>query len=54
MPAWSPKGDLIAFSGRLPAAPADLYTVTVDGSVVRQVTNTEMSERHPNWAKQLQ
>lgn len=53
MPAWSPKGDLIAFSGRLPGAPADLYTVTVDGSVVRQVTNTEMSERHPNWAKQL-
>jgi TolB protein len=53
MPAWSPNGDVIAFSGRLPSAPADIYTITVDGSVVRRITQTETSERHPGWAKQL-
>jgi TolB protein len=52
-PAWSPNGDLIAFSGRNPGGPTDIYTVSVQSGVVRQMTASAVADRHPSWARQL-
>lgn len=45
-PAWSPDGSLIAYSDF-----TDLYVMNVDGTKVRQITDTEFSwERRPTWS----
>jgi TolB protein len=49
-PAWSPKGDLIAFSGRDEHRSYDIYTVHLpDGKVTRLTQNAGTNEK-PAWS----
>src|SRR5207253_2465912 len=49
-PAWSPKGDLIAFSGRDEHRVFDLYTVAVDTGKVTRLTQNQGTNEKPAWA----
>ena len=49
-PAWSPKGDLIAFSGRDEHRIFDLYTVAVEGGKVTRLTQNQGTNEKPSWA----
>lgn len=65
-PCWSPDGKRIAFSRQIndveswsgepgtfvwTGTPADLYSVAIDGSSLRQITNTpHMSEHECDWS----
>jgi Tol biopolymer transport system component len=51
MPAWSPRNDVIAFSGRDPGQTSDIFTVAVDGGTAIHVTQSDTYERHPTWAR---
>lgn len=49
-PAWSPEGDVIAMSGRVPEEDdAHLYTVRVDGTAWTQLTDLSTDGR-PAWS----
>jgi WD40 repeat protein len=48
-PAWSPDGSKIVFSG-LDGGISDLYTINVDGSDLRRLTNDKEAELHPSWS----
>jgi len=48
MPDWSPDGSRIVFSLAINEQ-EDLYTARVDGSDVRQITNTPAFEYGPDW-----
>ena len=49
-PSWSPDGEWIVFSGRASKS-VDLYIVRVDGTGLRQVTDTPMGqwEEFADW-----
>jgi Tol biopolymer transport system component len=51
MPAWSPRDDVIAFSGRDLGETSDIFTVAVDSRAAVHVTQSDTYERHPSWAK---
>ena len=49
-PAWSPKGDRIAFVGTEPGND-EIYTIQVDGSEPMRLTqNTWEWDKHPSWS----
>lgn len=49
-PAWSPQGDRLAFVSTN-SGNDEIYTVTVDGSIVKQLTlNTFEWDKHPSWS----
>jgi hypothetical protein len=49
-PAWSPRGDLIAFVSTN-TGNDEIYTLTIDGSVQRQLTtNAYEWDKHPSWS----
>lgn len=49
-PAWSPRGDLIAFVSTNNGND-EIYTVTIDGTVVTQLTNNKFEwDKHPSWS----
>lgn len=49
-PAWSPTGNLIAFVSTNNRND-EIYTVTVDGAVVKQLTNNRFEwDKHPSWS----
>lgn len=49
-PTWSPKGDLIAFVSTN-SGTSEIYTVTPDGSVVKQLTVNKFEwDNHPTWS----
>lgn len=49
-PTWSPKGDLIAFVSTN-SGNDEIYTVTPDGSVVKQLTVNKFEwDKHPTWS----
>lgn len=56
-PAWSPDGTQIAFTGggshsggsSSESPPLDIYVMDADGSNVRQLTDTRISDRNPVW-----
>jgi TolB protein len=48
-PAWSPRGDLIAFVARL-GAEFQIATITPDGRDGRLLTKTARSHEDPRWA----
>jgi hypothetical protein len=49
-PDWSPRGDLIAFVSTN-SGNDEIYTVTIDGSVVTQLTKNDFEwDKHPSWS----
>ncbi|MGH7560597.1 MAG: BamA/TamA family outer membrane protein [Gemmatimonadales bacterium] len=48
-PTWSPDGQRLVFSG-LAGGISDLYTVNVDGSDLKRLTNDKAAELHPVWS----
>ncbi len=48
-PAWSPRGDLIAFT-RKANGDFDIFTVRPDGKDLRQLTNSKGNDAHPAWS----
>jgi len=48
-PTWSPDGTRLVFSG-LDGGLSDLYTVNVDGSDLRRLTNDKEADLHPVWS----
>lgn len=48
-PAWSPSGGRIAFSRGLEEA-AELYTVGLDGSRLRRLTENQVADDEPDWS----
>jgi TolB protein len=48
-PAWSPRGDLIAFVRKV-NGDFDIFTVRTDGKDVRQLTHTKGNDAHPAWS----
>jgi Tol biopolymer transport system component len=49
-PDWSPRGDLIVFVSTN-SGNDEIYTVTVDGTIVRQLTNNNFEwDKHPSWS----
>src|SRR5687768_2026087 len=49
-PAWSPRGDRIAFTAKRGAADYDIFTVRVDGTDVRRLTTVAGNDSHPAWS----
>jgi Tol biopolymer transport system component len=55
LPAWSPKGDVIAFN-RYAKDPRflydefDIYTIRPDGTGLRRLTDSEGNDAHPEWS----
>lgn len=48
-PAWSPRGDLIAFVRKV-NGDFDVFTVRADGKDVRQLTRAKGNDAHPAWS----
>lgn len=48
-PTWSPDGTRLVFSG-LDGGLSDLYTVNVDGTDLRRLTNDKEADLHPVWS----
>jgi Lysyl oxidase/WD40-like Beta Propeller Repeat len=48
-PAWSPSGGRIAFSRGLEEA-AELYTVGLDGTRLRRLTENRVADDEPDWS----
>jgi Tol biopolymer transport system component len=48
-PAWSPKGDLIAFT-RFREDDYDIYTIRPDGTGLRRLTTAPGNDAHAIWS----
>jgi hypothetical protein len=48
-PTWSPDGQKLVFSGQ-EGGLSDLYTINVDGTDLRRLTNDKESDLHPVWS----
>ena len=48
-PAWSPAGNLIAFSARLNGEPNELFVISPSGGTAQRITTNDVADRHPNW-----
>ncbi len=48
-PAWSPRGDRIAFTG-FESGDFEIYTIRPDGGGLRQLTRTHGNDSHPVWS----
>ena len=49
-PAWSPDGELIAFTKVVPPDEFQLYVVRPDGSGLRRLTRSESNDNYAAWA----
>jgi TolB protein len=49
-PRWSPRGDLIAFTGRDERAVFDLFTINVASGKVARITQSQGDNLEPSWA----
>lgn len=50
-PAWSPEGDLIAFSSNHEGPDFEIYTMSVDGSNVVRRTDNGANDLRPTWLR---
>jgi TolB protein len=48
-PAWSPRGDRIAFTS-FKSGDFEIYTIRPDGTGLRQLTHTHGNDAHPVWS----
>jgi TolB protein len=48
-PAWSPRGDWIAFTG-FESGDFEIYKIRPDGTGLRQLTHTHGNDSHPVWS----
>ena len=48
-PAWSPRGDLIAFMRKV-SGDFEIFSIRPDGSDVRQLTHSKGNDAHPGWS----
>jgi Tol biopolymer transport system component len=48
-PAWSPRGDLIAFIRRIDGN-FEVFTIRPDGKELKQLTRTKGNEAHLSWS----
>jgi TolB protein len=48
-PAWSPRGDRIAFTS-VRTGDVEVYTIRPDGSGLRQLTHDLSNNGHPTWS----
>jgi Tol biopolymer transport system component len=48
-PAWSPRGDRIAFTG-FRTGDFEIFTITPEGTSLRQVTRDKGTNGHPVWS----
>jgi Tol biopolymer transport system component len=48
-PQWSPDGKQIAFAGQVPGQPFQIYTVSADGGIPRELTTDSRDDVYPNW-----
>ncbi len=49
-PAWSPRGDRIAYAARSGGGNFDIFVATLDGSIVEQLTLGWGSSENPRWS----
>lgn len=49
-PAWSPRGDRIAYAARTGGGNYDIFVATLDGAIVQQLTNGVGSSENPRWS----
>ena len=49
-PAWSPKGDKIAYMAMDENGKFNIFTITPDGSNVKQVTDLAGNNEYPTWS----
>jgi TolB protein len=49
-PAWSPNGQLLAFSWRRPSGNYDLYIMDVASRSIREITRDSGRNERPSWA----
>jgi RNA polymerase primary sigma factor len=49
-PAWAPGGKRIVFSARTAGANFDIYVIRTDGSGLRRLTRSRLSDEHPTWS----
>jgi Tol biopolymer transport system component len=49
-PAWSPDGSQIAFSRQVDEGDSEIFVMNLNGSDVRQVTESEASDTRPSWS----
>ena len=49
-PAWSPDGSEIAFSRRVSQSNNDIFVMNVNGSDVREVTDSKAFDTRPCWS----
>ena len=49
-PAWSPKGDAIAFTARDERNVFDIFTVRVSDSVITRLTQNQGNNEEPTWS----
>jgi TolB protein len=50
VPAWSPRGDVIAFSSDRDDGDFDIYTIRIDGTGLRRLTDTPGNDAHCAWS----
>jgi dipeptidyl aminopeptidase/acylaminoacyl peptidase len=49
-PAWSPDGSEIAFSRQVSQGDNDIFFMNLNGSDVRQVTDSDAADTRPSWS----
>jgi Tol biopolymer transport system component/DNA-binding winged helix-turn-helix (wHTH) protein len=50
LPRWSPDGQHIAFSGKMPGKPWKVLLITKDGGSPQKITDDELEELDPTWS----